>query len=320
MEKLFTVRPGAKASRIRVRVAGARALRVNAAGALVATTGHGDLAFTPPAAYQERAGARRPIEVAYEVRGDRYGFRLGSHDSTLPVVIDPLLQATYLGGRSRDGLAALAIHPMSGEVYVAGVTSSSDFPGTTGGAQPERGGGDQNINAFVARLSADLTTLSQATYLGGSGGARVSALAIHPVSGDVYVAGSTGSDFPGTGGGAQAACGTPTRCADAFVARLNAELTELHQATYLGGSAAEAANSIAIHPTSGDVYVFGETFSTDLPGTSGGAQPTTTNLPGARDAFVAVLNAELTGLDQATYLGGREDDYALRRCGPSSIG
>jgi hypothetical protein len=104
-------------------------------------------------------------------------------------------------------------------VYVAGFTTSTDFPGTTGGAQAANGGA---FDAFVARLSSTLTTLTQATYLGGGGNDQALALAIHPTSGDVYVAGDTGStDFPGTAGGAQAANGGVD---DAFVARLTVGL------------------------------------------------------------------------------------------------
>jgi uncharacterized protein (UPF0548 family) len=57
--------------------------------------------FTAPVAWQEIAGQRQPVQVAYRLQGaNRYGFTLGAHDATQPVVIDPLLQATYLGGSS----------------------------------------------------------------------------------------------------------------------------------------------------------------------------------------------------------------------------
>ena len=304
-EKLFTVNPGAKTSRIRMQVSGARELKVTGDGTLVATTGLGDLTFSRPVAYQEIAGARREIEVAYDVRGDRYGFRLGSHDSTLPVVIDPLLQATYLGGNAGDVAFALAIHPTSGDVYVAGSTTSTNFPGTAGGAPPRIGSG-QGIgslpsDAFVARFNAELTVLHQATYLGGRQGDGAEALAIHPTSGEVYVAGFTNSsNFPGTAGGAQT---TPSI---GFVARLTGSLTSLTQATYLGGEGA----SLAINPTSGVVYVAGNAFG-GLAATTGGAQATFGG--GGSDGFVARLNAALTTLDQATYLGGSGRDELFAR-------
>jgi hypothetical protein len=59
---------------------------------------------------------------------------------------------------------------------------------------------------------------------------------------------------------------------DAFVARLNSSLTQILQSTYLGGSNMDEANALAIHPTTGDVYVAGETSSTNFPNRAGGAQ------------------------------------------------
>jgi hypothetical protein len=105
---------------------------------------------------------------------------------------------------------------------VAGETFSFNFPGTAGGAQSASDGGN---DAFVARLNSTLTSLLQATYLGGSDRDRADALAIAPTTGDVYVAGLTGSsNFPGTAGGAQPAA---RGGGDAFVARLSRSLALL---------------------------------------------------------------------------------------------
>jgi hypothetical protein len=373
-EKLFTVNPGTKPSRIRMQIAGARSLKVNSEGTLVATTDLGDLKFSRPVAYQDTGGVRREVNVAYDIRADGYGFHLGKYDDTQPVTIDPLLQSTFLGdegvevitslavdptsgnvyaagqrassnesGATIDAFVAslnpdlteiltvtylggtgveiansLAVHPTSGDVCVTGSTRSPNFPGTSGGAQNAIGGscGPRSCeqDAFVARLSADLTVLKQATYLGGSLDDEGNAVAIDSTSSEVYVVGTTQSwrDFPGTSGGAQP---VSKCCNDAFVARLNADLTVLKQATYLGGSDSDNAYAVAIHPLSGEVYVAGDTKSLDFPGTAGGAQPTGASVgtpPGAvfmaKDAFIARLSAGLTTLLQATYLGGQQDD------------
>lgn len=306
VEKLFTVEPGGDPSRIRMRIAGAGRLRVNETGALVVGTGLGEVTFTAPEAFQERQGVRYPVLVAYELHGREYGFRLGAHDPKLPVVIDPFLQVTYLGGTGIDEAYALAIHPTSGEVYVAGYTASTVFPGTSGGAQASISTGN---DAFVARLNSALTALDQATYLGGSADDRANALAIHPSTGDVYIAGQTTStNFPGTAGGAQATNNGGVSTA-AFVARLNSSLTTLTQSTYFGGGVT-VAYALAIHPTTGDVYLSGSTIFSVLPGTTGAAQA---NSGGGVDGFVAHLNSALTTLAQATYLGGGggETAYAL---------
>ena len=305
VEKVFTVKPGAKVAAIRVRVAGAQGLTVTPDGALAVRTGLGEVRLARPVAYQEVGTRRHAVAVRYVVAGNTYGFRVAGYDARRPVIIDPVLQATYLGGSGYARAYALALNESTGEVYVAGFTLSGDFPGTSGGAQATSVGDD----AFVARLNASLTALDQATYLGGTGGAFASALALNASTGEVYVAGFTDStDFPGTSDGAQSTFGGGR---DAFVARLNPSLTALDQATYLGGSSRDEAPALALNTTTGEVYVAGPTTSTDFPGTSNGAQST---FGGgnvfAGDVFVARLNPSLTALDQASYLGGSLHDFA----------
>ncbi|MFZ8859194.1 MAG: hypothetical protein ACO2PP_01630, partial [Thermocrinis sp.] len=218
-----------------------------------------------------------------------------------------ILRSIYLGGSSGDYAYALAIHPITGDVYVVGETYSNNFPNTSGGAQTSNNG---NGDAFVARLNSNLTSILQSTYVGGSGLEWVRAFAIHPTTGDVYVAGTTTStDLPRTTGGAQATFGG--NVFDAFVVRLNRDLTQILQSTYLGGSNDDLAFALTIHPTTGEVYVAGRTNSFSFPGTAGGAQEVG-GISGW-DAFIARLNKELTQILQSTYLGGLslETAYAL---------
>ncbi len=106
---------------------------------------------------------------------------------------------------------------------MTGFTDSHDFPGINGGADSTISLGE----AFVSQLSSDLKTIIQSSYLGGSGGQEFGrSIAIHPFTGDIYVAGGTTSkDFPKTSGGADELC---SQCSDslpynfeAFVSRFN---------------------------------------------------------------------------------------------------
>lgn len=302
IEKVFTVAPQSSVGSIRVRVAGAKALRVDESGALIAETRFGELRSNSPVAYQEIEGTRVPVSAAYRLIGDEYGFGLGEYDAKLPVIIDPLLRATYLGGTSVENARATAIHPTTGDVYVAGETLSNDFPGTAGGAISSFGGG--GFDAFVARLDSTLTRVLQASYLGDGGDHRINAIAVHPLSGEIIVVGETDSTTsPGTPGGAQPALGGRV---DAFAARLDPTLTTLLQATYLGGKFFEFGFGLAVH-SNGDVFVAGVTDGSDLPGTSDGAQPSS---GGQGDAFVARFDASLRTLVRTTYLGGPGTDSA----------
>jgi uncharacterized repeat protein (TIGR02543 family) len=294
VEKLFYVKPGADPSKIVVQIDGAESLKLSKDGEIIIQTGLGELKLSKPIAWQEKDGKKLPVEVSYKLIGkNRYSFEVAKADPSLPIVIDPILQSTYLGG-SRDEYAyALAIHPTTGDVYVAGGTSSNDFPGTTG-----RGSGRTDQDAFVARLSADLKTPHKFTYLGGGNFDRANCLAIHPTTGDVYVGGRTSSnDFPGTTGRDSSRTDQ-----DAFVARLSADLGTLHKSTYLGGTNEDVARALAI---TGDVYVAGWTQSDDFPGTTGRDSSRTD-----QDAFVARLSADLGTLHKSTYLGGNDEEYA----------
>ncbi|HEY2796429.1 MAG TPA: PKD domain-containing protein, partial [Thermoanaerobaculia bacterium] len=305
VEKLFTVSPGADASAIAMRVAGALSLRVDESGSLIAATGIGEVAFTRPRAYQEKDGERVPVVVEYCASADAYGFSVGGHDPDLPVMIDPILQSTYIGGTALENLYALGVNPSSGDVYVAGQTQSTDFPGTAGGVQPNFVG---LSDAFVARFNNALTTLIQATYLGGDGidiayGLLVDDTMAPPF--DVLVTGQTSSvNLPGTAGGAQPAIAGGI---DAFVTRFDSTLTALRQSTYYGGATGSDFGFSIDRNLAGQIVIGGQSNSTDLPGTPGGAQSTN---GGGNDAFVALLSNDLTTLVQATYLGGTLVDFA----------
>jgi hypothetical protein len=263
VEKLFYVKPGADPSKIVVEVDGAKGLKLSKDGEIIIKTGLGELKLSKPVAWQEKDGKKLPVEVSYKLIGkNRYSFEVAKADPSLPIVIDPILQSTYLGGSDDDKVNAIAIHPQTGEVYVAGDTFSDNFPKTTGGAQkscnncvndPENPSGD----VFVARLNKELTQILQSTYLGGSDYDWANALAINPKTGEVYVAGvAISKNFPKATGGAQGRHGGGEK--DAFVARLNKELTQILQSTYLGGSYDDWANALAINPTTGEVYVVGK--------------------------------------------------------------
>jgi PKD repeat protein len=106
-------------------------------------------------------------------------------------------------------------------VYVAGATGSN-LP-TTAGAFDESFNGAED--AFISKLSGDLTQLLASTYLGGGDSDWANALALDS-AGNVYVAGYThSSDFPTTAGAFDESFNGGWE--DAFISKLDANLSAI---------------------------------------------------------------------------------------------
>ncbi|RMD79032.1 MAG: DUF11 domain-containing protein, partial [Gammaproteobacteria bacterium] len=151
-----------------------------------------------------------------------------------------LTRATYLGGGGWEELRALAVSG-DGSVYAAGATTSPDLPGAAGGTHASCAAAC--ADAFAARLSGDLGTLLQTSYLGGSSRELPApgALALDGAGG-LLLAGSTFSpDLPATAGAFQAAPAGPHRAG--WVALLPAELTGPQLRLALSGSAPATAEA-----------------------------------------------------------------------------
>ncbi len=241
-----------------------------------------------------------------------------------------LVYSTYLGGSGLgDGsgdLGFLDYVDSSGNAYVSGGASSTDFPTTLGAYQTtNNAAANHTSNAFVTKLNATGSELIYSTYLGGSGSCVSGVcsgdggfLAYVDPSGNAYLSGEAYStDFPTTAGAFQVTNnGAANNTFNAFITKLNAEGSGLLYSTYLGGSGVCDADGISGNcqgdfggidyvDSSGNTWVSGKAYSTDFPTTAGAFQ--TTNNAAANqtfNAFITKLNAEGSGLLYSTYLGG----------------
>jgi hypothetical protein len=229
------------------------------------------------------------FQTSYGGNGDAFVTELNPTGSAL-------VYSTYLGGSEGDEGWGIALGS-SGNVYVAGSTSSTDFP-TKNPFQPVYGGGE--TDAFVTELNSAGSALVYSTYLGGSETDRGNGIAVDSV-GDAYVIGYTNStNFP-TVNPLQPAYGGDY---DAFVTKLNPAGSELVYSTYFGGSGADYGFGIAAD-SSGNAYVVGTTYSGDFPVTPGAFQTLCGSKCGKYgDAFVAKINSAGSAPAYSTYLGG----------------
>ena len=223
-----------------------------------------------------------------------------------------LLASTFLGGSYYDSAVAIAIDS-SGNIYVSGKTSSTDFPTTQNAYKPQNGYDmlvEGPVYFFISKLNNELTTLLASTYLGGyenvesPGHLRAMIL---DLNGNVYVAGeTTAQDFPITSGAYHTFCGTDGKCneegmsftspSDVFISKLDGDLTTLIASTYWGGNGSEAVRALSVD-LNGNVYVTGETSSKNFPTTKGDYDA---KFNGNTDIFIAKFDSDLSS-DETSY-------------------
>jgi F5/8 type C domain-containing protein/Big-like domain-containing protein/beta-propeller repeat-containing protein len=189
-----------------------------------------------------------------------------------------LLYSTALGGYAgADEARAFAIGP-SGEAYLAGVTTSFDFPVTAGAARRQYIG--TGLDGFVLKLGASGSFYAYGTYLGGTDVDQIRGLAVDE-NGDAYVTGGTiSTDFPVTPGAART-IGNLSQVA--FATKLDGRGAILYSTVFAGEGTA-AGQRLSVDPN-GDMYVTAQA-SPDFPTT---ADTPNTSSGGPLDPFVLKL-------------------------------
>ncbi len=173
-----------------------------------------------------------------------------------------LIFSTFLGGDESDSIAAVAVDS-TGAIYVAGSTSSPDFP-IKNAAQSTPGGVS---DAFVTKLSADGSEIIYSTRLGGNGIDSVRDMAVD-TAGRAYV---TGEVIPVSGGTATfpsvnaAQAGYGGGASDGFVSVVSEQGNSLLYSTLFDGGVQggatrfgrELVSSILVDSDTGSVYLGG---------------------------------------------------------------
>ena len=204
-------------------------------------------------------------------------------------------------------------------IYVAGSTTSTEFPVTTGAIQSSLGGA-QNI--FIAKITPlpplGTPQLLYATYLGGSGTDSLAGIAVDPKNGvpNVYVAGFTTSpNFPTTPANAFQSTATFTlpNQTHGFLTKLSPATGGVYQlaySTYVAGNGIDTVTGLAVDAIQ-NAYLTGVTNSTDPPSSGFPANPDgfqlASNSPGNNQFFASKINTTGTGtlsMLYSTFFGG----------------
>jgi hypothetical protein len=94
---------------------------------------------------------------------------------------------------------------------------------------------------------------------------------------------------------------------DVFLARLDADLTQLRFATYIGGDTTDVPTDLILN-AAGELYLLGWTISADFPVPAGG-YGTSYGLH-EEDGFILKLNAAGDKIQAGPFLGGAYDGSA----------
>jgi hypothetical protein len=331
LEYDFTVAPGTDPKTITLKIEGAQKLTLNSRGDLILRIPDGETKFQKPAIYQMVGTERREIAGNYSLAADnRVRFAVARYDRSLPLVIDPVLlhplltYSTFLGGSGDESGQGIAVDG-NGDAFIAGSTTSTDFPAVAATAFQATSPVLHNLPpdtgcAFITELNPAGAQQLYSSYLCGTSGMDSAfAVALDP-NGKVYVAGATFSiDFPTTANALiQSPIATNPR-GTGFVTKIDPTLTgaaSLLYSSYVGGTNGtstlpDIANAVAAD-TSGNAYIGGQTFSS--PGaagsggfavTGGGLQQTPSNNVGT--GFLTRIDTTKSGsasLIYSTYLGG----------------
>jgi hypothetical protein len=227
------------------------------------------------------------------------------------------LFATYLGGNGTDTTAGIAVDAAS-QVYVAGNTTSSDFPVSPNAFQATPASVGSHVFATV--LKSDFTgPLVYSTYLSGNGVDTATGVALD-FHAKMYLTGTTTStNFPTT---ATAFQPTPKATNQFFITKLDpvaaSSANSFAYSTYVGGAVPTTGvaigGSITVNPascldaTKCIVFITGGTTFTDMGVNS--SQPQA----GGMDAIVGSFDIDQAAAAQElylSYLGGSGNDVGL---------
>ena len=296
--------PNTDINNLKIEINGQNGLNVTKENKLTINSELGNIEQRNLYAYQLDDGVKRKVNCNFKIfDNNKVGFDIGTYNKSLPLIIDPLIYSTFIGGAAYDDGWTIALDTLN-NTYIAGTTGSANYP-TTSGAYKTSFTGGGSFDAYVTKLNPTGTSLIYSTYLGGNDIDYGLGINVMP-NGEAVVAGKTAStNFPVTSGAFQTSNGGGA--SDVFVTRLNSTGSALIYSTYIGGNGTDYANHIKLDQN-GNVYLTGLTGSTNFPTTNGCYRSYNS---GSIDVFVAKLNSNGNSLGFSTYIGGSAYDEAL---------
>lgn len=223
-----------------------------------------------------------------------------------------LIFGTYIGGRGKDGVYGICLDS-NNNIYAAGLTESKEFPIRSDAFDSTYNNeftGAVYGDAFILRMKPSGDSIHYSTFVGGRGAERANAISIDKYQ-NIYITGSTNSiDFPTSRLGFNKKYSDTLSRTDAFVTKLNWNLSKILYSTYLGDRGSDVGNSVYPH-SDNTLYVAGWTASPKFP-TSPFAFDTTLNDTLLADFFLTKLKPNLIDVFFALDSIGGKNRYICR--------
>src|SRR5256712_6538279 len=308
LEYDFKIAPGAVPKQVALRFATPQKRRGAAHGNLLLGN---DVRLGAPHVYQKVGDRERQVAGRFALHGNRVTFEIGDYDRNRALIIDPTLGfSTFLGGSGDEACSSPAIlnlpSPPPGcpsvavdsalNIYIAGSTTSTDFPTAGSPFQASNAGG---ADAFITKLDPAGATILFSTYLGGDGRDTPAGVGVDSAS-NVAIAGTTTStNFPTSSSPFQG----PQSGTHVFVSEVDSAGRALLYSTYLAGNGLDSASGLA-EDVRGKLYLTGTTTSSNFPTTIGSFQP---RPRATSQSFMSKIDPTLLGtpsLVYSTYFAG----------------
>ena len=330
----FIVHPGAEWSKIALEYQYLNGLKIKS-NELVLKTGLGEIKESKPYSYQKMGGTTHEVKVDYQLKNNRLTFKPKSAiNPNVDFIIDPQIIFSTYSGSTGDNWGTTACNDQLGNAFGAGINFQTGYPISTGAFQSTFGG---NCDASISKFNQNGTGLLYSTYIGGQR-AEIPLSIICDAQNNLVVMGITGSsNYPTTAGAydvsfnggpnfglwASGGFGSPFLAnfpdgVDLFLAKFNANGTQLLASTLMGGSGNDGINTSAtlnknygdqfrgevnIDPA-GNIYGVSSTYSTDFPVTNAWQNSN----GGNQDACIFKFNPLLNQLAFSSYYGGPLSD------------
>ncbi|MFY0643365.1 MAG: gliding motility-associated C-terminal domain-containing protein [Bacteroidia bacterium] len=310
----FILHKGAYLSDIQMEYIGVENLYLQSDGQLSYSTKWGIVQEEKPFSYTQEG--RNTVDIAYALNANTLGFKADFDLIEMETVLDPIYVdwSTYFYGTGNNGTSWAWTWVLdldiddSNNVYVTGMTNDR-FPILTNAYDTSPAG---FYDGFICKMSEDGDSILWFSYIGGSSYEYSFTLTVNSAHQPVIAGFSWSSDFPTTAGAWDQTYGGGFNVYKGFVTKFNSTGDSLVFSTFLGGGSNDLIHSMTLD-NSGNVYITGETKSSDFPTTTGCYDNTYNGSAGGwgwngGDAFLTKLNANGTNLLFSTYIGGANDD------------